>query len=57
MIILMYLFSLISYYWFYESYPEGDYCDSTFTCLLTSFDRSFKYDGAIGGDGFMKTPE
>ena len=53
----MYLFSLISYYWFYESYPEGDYCDSTFTCLLTLFDRSFKYDGAIGGDGFMKTPE
>jgi hypothetical protein len=44
----MYVFSLFAYYWLFESY-EGDYCDSTFQCLLTSIDRSFKYDGALGG--------
>ena len=50
-IVLMYVFSLFAYYWLYESYPEG-YCDSTWVCLLTAIDRSFKTDGGLGG--FMK---
>ena len=29
-------------------YPDG-YCTSTFVCLLTAMDKSFKTDGALGG--------
>jgi hypothetical protein len=47
-IVLMYVFSLIAYYWLYESYDRG-YCDSTWVCLLTAIDRSFKSDGGLGG--------
>lgn len=47
-IVLMYVFTLFAYYWLYESYP-GDFCESTFVCLITAIDRSFKFDGGIGG--------
>jgi hypothetical protein len=47
-IVLMYVFSLFGYYWLYESYP-ANFCESTWQCLLTAVDRSFKYDGGIGG--------
>ncbi len=47
-IVLMYIFTLFGYYWLRDSYPEY-YCASTFKCLLTAIDRSFKYDGGIGG--------
>lgn len=47
----MYVFSLFAYYWLYESYEDG-YCDSTWVCLLTAIDRSFKTDGGLGG--FLK---
>ena len=47
-VVLMYFFSLFAYYQLYESYPPG-YCDSTWVCLLTTIDRSFKYDGGLGG--------
>ena len=48
LIVRMYVFTLFSYYWLYESYNH-DFCDSTWKCLLTSYDRSFKYDGGLGG--------
>ncbi|EAR92909.2 zinc finger, C2H2 type family protein (macronuclear) [Tetrahymena thermophila SB210] len=47
-LVLMYVFTLFGYYWLYESYP-GDFCESTFVCLLTAIDRSFKFDGGLGG--------
>lgn len=47
-IVLMYVFTLVAYYWLYESYP-ANFCYSTFECLLTAIDRSFKTDGALGG--------
>lgn len=45
---MMYVFTLFGYYWLIEFYP-GDFCESTFVCLLTSIDRSFKFDGGLGG--------
>ena len=45
---MMYVFSLFAYYWLSESYTRS-YCDSTWKCLLTAIDRSFKYDGGLGG--------
>lgn len=47
-LVLMYVFTLFAYYWIYESYP-GDFCESTFVCLITAVDRSFKFDGGLGG--------
>lgn len=47
-IILMYGFSLFAYYQLKDSYPPG-FCDSTWNCLITSMDMSFKYDGSLGG--------
>lgn len=44
----MYVFSLFAYYWLFESFADH-YCWSTFNCLLTAVDRSFKSDGGIGG--------
>jgi len=44
----MYVFSLFGYYWLKDSYP-GDFCESTFVCLITAIDRSFKFDGGLGG--------
>ncbi|EGR27925.1 MIR domain protein [Ichthyophthirius multifiliis] len=46
--LLMYAFTLIGYYFLNESYPSN-FCESTFICLLTAFDRSFKSDGGLGG--------
>ena len=39
---------MFAYYRLSESYDDG-YCSSTFKCLLTSIDRSFKADGGLGG--------
>lgn len=47
-IVLMYAFTLIGYYYLRVSYPSN-FCESTFVCLLTAFDRSFKSDGGLGG--------
>ena len=47
-IVLMYVFTLIAYYWLYASY-NPNFCYSTFECLLTTIDRSFKTDGGLGG--------
>lgn len=47
-IVMMYVFSLFAYYWLSESYKRS-YCDSTWKCLLTAIDRSFKSDGGLGG--------
>jgi hypothetical protein len=44
----MYGFSLFAYYQLKDSYPPG-FCDSTWNCLITSMDMSFKYDGSMGG--------
>lgn len=47
-IVLIYVFTLFAYYWISDSYPPG-FCDSTWICLVTAIDRSFKTDGGIGG--------
>lgn len=47
-IVLMYVFTLFGYYWLKDSYPSN-FCESTWTCLITAIDRSFKVDGGIGG--------
>ena len=47
-VVLLYVFTLFGYYWLRESYPPT-FCESVFTCLMTSIDRSFKYDGGLGG--------
>ena len=67
----MYVFTLFGYYMLKDSYPEK-FCDSTWICLITAVDRSFKSDGIflkcfiyiyifsfiIGGlGGFMGYPD
>lgn len=47
-IVLIYVFTLFAYYWISDSYPAG-FCDSTWICLVTAIDRSFKADGGLGG--------
>ncbi|EGR30411.1 MIR domain protein [Ichthyophthirius multifiliis] len=47
-LVLLYVFSLFGYYWLRESFPPT-FCESVFTCLLTTFDKCFKYDGGLGG--------
>ena len=47
-VILMYIFTVFAYYFLWQMYPPG-YCSSTWVCLLTALDKSFKTDGAIGG--------
>lgn len=47
-LVLMYVFTLFGYYWLDDSYP-GDFCESAFICLITAIDRSFKFDGGLGG--------
>ena len=44
----MYVFTVFSYFYLFKVYSKG-FCDSLFRCLLTSFDKSFKNDGGIGG--------
>lgn len=46
----MYVFTLLGYYYFDESYPNSDAdCTSTWVCLITDIDRSYKNDGGLGG--------
>ncbi len=54
LVVLMYVFTLFSYYFLSESYRDDYLCSNMFVCLITSFDKSFKYDGALGG--YMKPP-
>jgi len=44
----MYVFTLFGYYWLRDSYPS-DFCESTWICLVTAIDKSFKADGGLGG--------
>ena len=47
-LVIMYVFTVFSYFYLYKVYADG-FCDSLWRCLLTSFDKSFKNDGGIGG--------
>ena len=53
-IVLMYVFTLFAYYFLQDSYP-AKFCDSTWICLISAIDKSFKVDGGLGG--FMSIPE
>jgi len=46
-LILTYIFSLFAFEFFADDY-QGD-CSSTWSCFLTTFDFTFKANGAIGG--------
>lgn len=50
----MYVFTLFGYYFLQDSYP-AKFCDSTWICLITAIDKSFKVDGGLGG--FMVIPD
>ena len=52
-IVLMYVFTLFAYYFLQDSYP-AKFCDSTWICLISAIDKSFKVDGGLGG--FMSIP-
>ncbi len=42
----MYVFTLFGYYYLYRNY-QPNFCESTWICLLTAIDKSFKTDGKI----------
>ncbi|EGR27785.1 MIR domain protein, partial [Ichthyophthirius multifiliis] len=46
-VILEYYFTIVSYIYFYDQYPEGD-CESFWKCYFKTFDYTFKETGAVG---------
>ena len=56
LIIVTYMFSILAYSQFHEDYndPLTNSCYSLWSCLVVTFDQSYKNDGAIGG--FLPSP-
>lgn len=44
----MYVFTLFGFYALRKWYP-ANFCESTWICLVTAIDKSFKADGGLGG--------
>lgn len=53
LLIFMFVFTVLSYRVFFDSYEPG-FCDSMWICFLSTLDSAFKYDSGIGG--FLKSP-
>ena len=56
LIIVTYMFSILAYSQFHSDYNNslGNSCYSLWSCLVVTFDQSYKNDGAIGG--FLPSP-
>jgi hypothetical protein len=56
LLVIIYISTIFGYWLFFEDYLNPD-CRSLLQCLLTFWDRSFKYDGGIGAFlGYPSTP-
>ena len=56
LLVIIYISTILGYWLFFEDYLNPD-CRSLLQCLLLFWDRSFKYDGGIGGFlGYPPTP-
>lgn len=47
-LLIEYYFSLISYIWLYDQYPDNG-CKSLWKCFVSTYDNTFKATGSIGG--------
>lgn len=54
-VIMSYFFTLIGYLAFDKYY--GGFCESTYECLLTTIDQSFKVNGGVGGYFQERVPQ